>query len=87
MTPPVVHRPRCSLPGDQTSAGQTSANQPGPGPRWRKASLSLANGNCVEVAGPYPGGIGVRDSTDPAGPVLRFSPDEWHAFLNRLQKR
>jgi hypothetical protein len=73
----MVHRPRRSIPG----------NQPGPVPRWRKSSLSLANGNCVEVAAPHPVGIGVRDSTDPAGPVLRFSPDEWRAFLGRVQKR
>jgi hypothetical protein len=77
VTPPVVHRPRRSPPG----------GQPGPVPRWRKSSLSLANGNCVEVAGPHPGGIGVRDSTDPDGPVLRFSPDEWRAFLGRLRDR
>ena len=74
MTPPVVHRPRRNPAGDR----------PGPGPNWRKSSLSLANGNCVEVADPHPGGIGVRDSTDPAGPVLRFAPDEWRAFLSRL---
>ncbi len=29
-----------------------------------------------------PGGrIGVRNSRDPRGPVLRFTPDEWRAFL------
>jgi hypothetical protein len=73
----MVHRPRCDTPG----------GRPGPDPRWRKSSLSLANGNCVEVAGPVPGGVGVRDSTDPGGPVLRFSPDEWRAFLGRLRNR
>jgi hypothetical protein len=76
----MVHRSRRSLPGDQPGADR-------PGPRWRKSSLSLANGNCIEVAGPHPGGIGVRDSTDPPGPVLRFSPDQWRAFLGRLQQR
>jgi hypothetical protein len=25
--------------------------------------------------------IGLRNSRDPGGPVLRFTPDEWHAFL------
>jgi hypothetical protein len=31
--------------------------------------------------------IGVRDSMDPSGPVLRFTPDEWRAFLGRMRKR
>jgi hypothetical protein len=25
--------------------------------------------------------IGLRNSRDPEGPVLQFTPDEWHAFL------
>jgi Domain of unknown function (DUF397) len=27
------------------------------------------------------GEIGVRDSKNPGGPVLRFTPDEWRAFI------
>ena len=55
------------------------------GPHWVKSSLSLANGNCVEVAS-LPGGmIGVRNSRDSAGPVLRFTPREWHAFLGGVR--
>jgi Domain of unknown function (DUF397) len=46
-----------------------------------KSSLSFANGNCVEVAGLPGGEIGVRNSRDLDGPVLRFTPDEWRAFL------
>jgi hypothetical protein len=50
-------------------------------PRWNKSSFSFSNGNCVEVAH-LPGGyIGVRDSKDPHGPVLQFTPDEWQAFI------
>jgi hypothetical protein len=48
---------------------------------WVKSSLSFANGNCVEVSHLPEGVIGVRNSRDPSGPVLRFTPDEWHAFL------
>ncbi len=47
---------------------------------WHKSSYSTAQGNCVEVA-PLPGGAAVRDSKDPAGPVLRFSADAWRAFI------
>jgi hypothetical protein len=53
--------------------------------RWRKATAS-ANGGCVEVA-PLPGGgVAVRDSKDPSGPVLRYTPREWHAFLDGARK-
>ena len=48
---------------------------------WIKSSLSFANGNCVEVASLPDGVVGVRDSKDVTGPVLRFTPDEWHAFV------
>ena len=54
---------------------------PGSAPHWIKSSLSFSNGNCVEVASLPGGGIGVRDSKDAEGPVLRFTPDEWRAFL------
>jgi len=48
---------------------------------WVKSSLSFSNTNCVQVASLPDGGVGVRDAKDPSGPVLRFTPDEWHAFL------
>ena len=48
---------------------------------WVKSSLSFSNGACVEVADLGNGITGVRHSKDPGGPVLRFTPAEWHAFL------
>lgn len=48
--------------------------------QWRKSSASAGNGQCVEAA-PVGGGVAVRDSKDPTGPVLRFTPEEWQVFL------
>jgi len=54
-------------------------------PEWVKSSLSFANGNCVEVANLSGGEVGVRNSRDAAGAVLRFTPDEWHAFIGGVR--
>ncbi len=48
---------------------------------WAKSSHSGGNGGqCVEVASNLPGFVAVRDSKDPDGPKLIFTPDEWRAF-------
>jgi Domain of unknown function (DUF397) len=48
---------------------------------WRKSSYSASNGGaCVEVADAQAARVAVRDSKDPQGPVLAFTPDEWQAF-------
>ena len=53
---------------------------------WVKSSLSYANGNCVEVSDLPGGSVGVRNSRDREGPVLRFTPDEWRAFIGGVRK-
>jgi uncharacterized protein DUF397 len=52
---------------------------------WIKSSLSFANGNCVEVASLPDDEVGVRDSKNTEGPVLRFTPAEWHAFIGGVR--
>jgi hypothetical protein len=59
----------------------TRQRRPGSELSWVKSSYSFANGNCVEVASLPNGGIGIRDSKDREGTILRFTPDEWQAFL------
>jgi Domain of unknown function (DUF397) len=57
----------------------------GSGSNWVKSSLSFANGNCVEVADLRDAGVSVRNSRDPEGLVLQFTPDEWSAFLDGVR--
>ena len=51
---------------------------------WQKSSRSGGGQNCVEVALNLPGLVAVRDSKDPQGPALVFSPAEWAAFTSKV---
>jgi hypothetical protein len=51
---------------------------------WRKSRRSSQGDNaCVEVAR-LPRLVAVRDSKDPDGPKLTFTPAEWHSFTEGL---
>lgn len=52
---------------------------------WIKSSLSSYNGNCVEVAGLADDAILVRDSKNPRGGILNFTPAEWDAFVGGVR--
>ncbi|AWT47008.1 MULTISPECIES: DUF397 domain-containing protein [Streptomyces] len=49
--------------------------------RWIKSRYSNAEGNCVEVATLPGGGVALRNSRDPDGPALVYTPAEVSAFL------
>lgn len=48
---------------------------------WLKSQASTYNGQCVEVA-LTSGKVAMRDSKDPDGPVLVYTPGEFKAFLD-----
>jgi hypothetical protein len=51
---------------------------------WRRARRSMGNGNCVEVS--MTGvEVMVRDSKNPAGPVIVCSPGSWRAFAREAR--
>ncbi|MGH3224568.1 MAG: DUF397 domain-containing protein [Streptosporangiaceae bacterium] len=54
--------------------------------KWRKSSYSADNsGNCTEVAS-QENRVLVRDTQDRTGPVLRFTPDAWRRFADRVKR-
>ncbi|MFG2908468.1 DUF397 domain-containing protein [Kitasatospora sp. NPDC048286] len=50
---------------------------------WRKSTHSGQGGQCVEVDDARPGHV--RDSKDPDGPTLDFSPSAWQAFVTAVR--
>ncbi|AYN35964.1 hypothetical protein DUI70_5469 [Streptomyces albus] len=57
-------------------------------PRWFTSSYSSNGGNCVEVATnllALRGIVPVRDSKNPAGPVLDFPTDAFASFVTGVK--
>jgi hypothetical protein len=57
-------------------------------PGWVKSSYSEGNGGqCLEWAPAFAshGAVPVRDSKDPHGPALHFTPTAWTAFTHALR--
>ncbi|BDU06812.1 DUF397 domain-containing protein [Nocardia cyriacigeorgica] len=57
------------------------------GARWFKSSRSANADACVEIAHLDGGMVGVRDSKNPTGPALVFTPSAWDAFLSGPARR
>ena len=48
---------------------------------WKKSRHSNSQGACVELAGLPGGDIALRNSRDPGGPALIYTPAEIDAFI------
>ena len=44
----------------------------------------MGNGNCVEIS-TIGAGVIVRDSKDPVGPVIVYSPGSWRTFAREAR--
>jgi predicted secreted Zn-dependent protease len=53
--------------------------------RWRKSTRSGDNGACVEARA-VNDTTQIRDSKNPSGPVLTFTREEWHAFIDGVKQ-
>ena len=52
--------------------------------QWVKSNRSSGGQECVEVAFLDKGVVGVRDSKNPTGPALTFTPGEWDKFTTSI---
>ena len=52
---------------------------------WRKSRYSNPSGNCLEVAELPDGGIAVRNSRHPSGPVVVYTRTEIAAFVHGVK--
>ncbi|MCG0284720.1 DUF397 domain-containing protein [Streptomyces sp. PSAA01] len=52
---------------------------------FRKSSYSNPFDECVEVATNVPNTVAIRDSKDPEGRILRFTPAAWADFQRALR--
>jgi Domain of unknown function (DUF397) len=52
---------------------------------WRTSTYSNNGGACIQVASSMAGLLAVRDSKDPGGPALAFTPGQWMAFTSTVK--
>jgi hypothetical protein len=57
------------------------------GATWRKSTYSNGSGgDCVEATTAPGGHPALRDSKNPDGPALLFTPSQWHTFIQGIKR-
>lgn len=75
---------RCSVAVEVKGSSVPESCRCAPHP-WRRSTKSTY-GSCVEVRF-IAGGVQVRNSQHPDGPILTFTTEEWAAFLAGANER
>ena len=71
-----------TIPAQRRTAELTSLPAPALGAvTWRKSTASNPSGDCVEVAALAGGAVALRNSREPEGTALIYTPAEIAAFL------
>ncbi|MGW0963992.1 DUF397 domain-containing protein [Streptomyces gelaticus] len=53
---------------------------------WQKSSHCAQGDSCVHVATDTSGGVGLTESSDPTGAILRTTPTAWAALVRTLKE-
>ncbi|MGW2178178.1 DUF397 domain-containing protein [Streptomyces sp. NPDC001732] len=55
-------------------------------PAWQKSSYCAQGNSCVHMAVLAPGTVGLTESGDPTGAILRTTPAAWAALVRMLKE-
>ena len=55
-------------------------------PAWQKSSYCAQGNSCVHVATYAPGTVGLTETGDPAGAILRTTPTAWAALVRTIKE-
>jgi hypothetical protein len=84
-----MHSPDDTLATEPPMPGHTPPKLASPkltGVCWQKSRHSNSQGACVELAGLPGGGIAIRNSRDPDGPVQFYTKAEIRALIEGVKE-
>ncbi|MFD0295882.1 DUF397 domain-containing protein [Streptomyces sp. NPDC127118] len=55
-------------------------------PAWQKSSYCAQGNSCIHVAALAPGTVGLTESGDATGAILRTTPTAWAALVRTIKE-